>query len=164
MTSQDFYNNLLNEGKQQPQPGKPAVATTNTSDSDREQELITMLHQSKTDITNGNNDWLKVGFALAGDFGESGRSYFHDISSIYSGYDAREAHKKYDECLRSESGRTDIPTLFYLAKQAGASVPKHQYTPTQATKGHRDKNVPVSLSTEEDEAAMPDFPLLPSTV
>ena len=143
MTSQDFYNDLLNEGKQQPQPARPAVATTNTSDSDRVQELITLLHQSGTDITNGYNDWLKVGFALAGAFGESGRFYFHDISSIYSGYDAREADKKYDECLRSESGRTDISTLFYLAKQAGVSLPKHQYTPSQAPKGHSDKNVPV---------------------
>ena len=164
MTSQDFYNDLLNEGKQQPQPARPAVATTNTSDSDRVQELITLLHQSGTDITNGYNDWLKVGFALAGAFGESGRSYFHDISSIYSGYDALEADKKYDECLRSESGRTDISTLFYLAKQAGVSLPKHQYTQTQATKGHSDKNVPVSLLTEEDEEGMPDLPLFPSTV
>ena len=164
MTSQDFYNDLLNEGKQQPQPARPAVATTNTSDSDRVQELITLLHQSGTDITNGYNDWLKVGFALAGAFGESGRSYFHDISSIYSGYDAREANKKYDECLRSENGRTDISTLFYLAKQAGVSLPKHQYTPTQATKGHSDKNVPVSLLTEEDEEGMPDLPLFPSAV
>ena len=104
MTSQDFYNDLLNEGKQQPQPARPAVATTNTSDSDRVQKLITLLHQSGTDITNGYNDWLKVGFALAGAFGESGRSYFHDISSIYSGYDALEADKKYDECFRSENG------------------------------------------------------------
>lgn len=164
MISQDFYNDLLNEGKQQTQPARPAVAATNTSDSDRVQELITLLHQSGTDITNGYNDWLKVGFALAGAFGESGRSYFHDISSIYSGYDALEADKKYDECLRSENGRTDISTLFYLAKQAGVSLPKHQYTPTQATKGHNDKNVTVSLLTEEDEEGMPNLPLFPSTV
>lgn len=164
MISQDFYNDLLNEGKQKTQPARPAVAATNTSDSDRVQELITLLHQSGTDITNGYNDWLKVGFALAGAFGESGRSYFHDISSIYSGYDALEAYKKYDECLRSENGRTDISTLFYLAKQAGVSLPKHKYTPTQATKGHNDKNVTVSLLTEEDEEGMPNLPLFPSTV
>src|SRR5574344_937898 len=164
MTSQDFYNDLLNEGKQQPQPARPEMAAPTSSDSDKVQELITLLRQSGADITNGYNDWLKVGFALAGAFGESGRSYFHDISSIYSGYDAREADKKYDECLRSENGRTDISTLFYLAKQAGVSLPKHQYTPTQATKGHSDKNVPVSLLTEEDEEGMPDLPLFPSSV
>lgn len=107
MTSQDFYNNLLNEGKQQPQPARPAVATTNTSDSDRVQELITLLLQSGTDITNGYNDWLKVGFALAGAFGESGRSYFHDISSIYSGYDAREADKS---TTNASAQRMDVLT------------------------------------------------------
>ena len=57
-----------------------------------------------------------------------------------------------------------ISTLFYLAKQAGVSLPKYQYTSTQATKGHSDKNVPVSLLTEEDEEGMPDLPLFPSTV
>ena len=154
MTSQDFYNDLLNEGKQQPQPARTAVATTNTSDSDRVQELITLLHQSRTDITNGYNDWLKVGFALAGAFGESGRSYFHDISSIYSGYNQEESDTKYSECLKSDNGRTDISTLFYLAKNQGitlsrASVGPQPNNASPSTKGQSDKNVPLTLSLDD---------------
>lgn len=164
MTSQDFFNNLLNEGQTQPQQARISTISNHTSNSDRVQELIIQLRLSGTDITNGYNEWLKVGFALAGAFGESGRSYFHDISSIYSGYDAQEADKKYDECLRSENGRTDISTLFYLAKQAGVSLPKHEYTPLNAAKGQSDKNVPVSLLTEDEEEGMPDLPLFPTSV
>ena len=165
MTSQDFYNELLNDGvaETKTQPTRTSIPAAPTSDTERVEALIAQLKMSHTDITNGYNDWLKVGFAIAGAFGESGRSYFHDVSSIYSGYNAQEADKKYDECLRSQDGRTDISTLFYFAKQAGVSLPKPEYTPLQATKGQSDKNVLVSLLTE-DEEGMPLLPLFPEEV
>lgn len=165
MTSQDFYNELLNDGaaETKTQPARTSIPGAPTSDTERVEALIAQLKMSHTDITNGYNDWLKVGFAIAGAFGESGRSYFHDVSSIYSGYNAQEADKKYDECLRSQDGRTDISTLFYFAKQAGVSLPKPDYTPLQATKGQSDKNVLVSLLTE-DEEGMPSLPLFPEEV
>ena len=165
MTSQDFYNELLNDGvaETKTQPARTSIPAAPTSDTERVEALIAQLKMSHTDITNGYNDWLKVGFAIAGAFGESGRSYFHDVSSIYNGYNAQEADKKYDECLRSQDGRTDISTLFYFAKQAGVSLPKPEYTPLQATKGQSDKNVLVSLLTEEEEG-MPSLPLFPEEV
>ena len=165
MTSQDFYNELLNDGaaETKTQPARTSIPAAPTSDTERVEALIAQLKMSHTDITNGYNDWLKVGFAIAGAFGESGRSYFHDVSSIYSGYNAQEADKKYDECLRSQDGRTDISTLFYFAKQAGVSLPKPEYTPLQTTKGQSDKNVLVSLLTE-DEEGMPSLPLFPEEV
>lgn len=163
MTTQDFYNELLNDDKQ-PQSARPAVVDSISSNYDKVQELISLLRQSGVDITNGYNEWLKVGFAIAGAFGESGRDFFHNISSLYSEYDVHETDKKYDECLRSENGRTDISTLFYLAKEAGVSLPKREYKSLQVTKGHSDKNVPVSLSNDECEEGMPVLPLFPSSV
>ena len=118
---------LLNEGdkpSQQPQQpartaGSPAPVTDTAT---RVEALIAALRAAGADITADYNDWLKVGFALAGEFGEGGRGYFHDISSLYPGYDQAESDTKYTECLKSDSGRTDISTIFYLAKNQGVTI------------------------------------------
>ena len=95
---------LLNEGdkpSQQPQqPTHPVGSSApDTDTASRVEALIAALRASGADITADYNDWLKVGFALAGEFGEGGRGYFHDISSLYPGYDQAESDTKYTECL-----------------------------------------------------------------
>ena len=164
---------LLNEGdkpSQQPQQpartaGSPAPVTDTAT---RVEALIAALRAAGADITADYNDWLKVGFALAGEFGEGGRGYFHDISSLYPRYDQAESDTKYTECLKSDSGRTDISTLFYLAKNQGVTLerPANAAGTTQVaprTKGQSDKNVPLSLS-EDDPEEMPILPLFPASI
>ena len=46
------------------------------------------------DITDGYENWLKIGFALADKFGEKGRRYFHIISSLHPKYDSTETEKQ----------------------------------------------------------------------
>ena len=151
MTSQNFYLNLLNDG------------ATPTDTATRVESLIAQLKASHTDITSGYTEWLKVGFAIASEFGETGRRYFHDISALYSGYDATECDKKYDECLKSDNGRTNIATLFYLAEQQGVKLPHQERNishnqaqiPTDTTS---DKNVAVSfVESQEEDRALPLF-------
>ena len=155
MTSQNFYLNLLNDG------------ATPSDTATRVESLIAQLKASHTDITSGYTEWLKVGFAIASEFGETGRRYFHDISALYTGYDATECDKKYDECLKSDNGRTNIATLFYLAEQQGVKLPHQERNishnqaqiPTDATS---DKNVAVSFV--ESQAEDRTLPLLDPTV
>ena len=151
MTSQNFYLNLLNDGAT---PSDTAI---------RVESLIAQLKASHTDITSGYTEWLKVGFAIASEFGETGRRYFHDISALYTGYDATECDKKYDECLKSDNGRTNIATLFYLAEQQGVKLPHQErhishnqaQIPTDATS---DKNVAVSfVESQEEDRSLPLF-------
>lgn len=173
MTSQDFYMDLLNEGDKAPKQTNNAANNTVSPHSSgdttsRVESLIDSLRASHTDITSNYSDWLKVGFALAGEFGESGRSYFHDISSLYSGYNQQESDNKYNECLKSDNGRTDISTLFYLAKAHGVTLPRNQMgqRAEQAytnRKGQSDKNVPLSLS-QEDPEEMPTLPVFPEGI
>ena len=174
MTSQDFYMELLSEGnkssQQSEQTSTPAYAH-NTSDSDtasRVEALIAELRASGRDITADYGDWLKVGFALASEFGESGRRYFHDISSLYSGYNQEESDTKYSECLKSDNGRTDISTLFYLAKNQGITLRRTSIGPqlsnaSPSTKGQSDKNVPLTLSLDDPEE-MPTLPMFPEDI
>ena len=155
MTSQNFYLNLLNED------------TTPSDTTSRVESLIQLLKATHTDITSGYTEWLKVGFAIASEFGEAGRRYFHDISALYTGYDATECDKKYDECLKSDNGRTNISTLFYLAEQQGVKLPHQERSisknqaqiPTNATS---DKNVAVSFV--ESQAEDRTLPLLDPSV
>ena len=160
---------LLNEGnqssQQSAQTSTPAYAHS-TSDSDtasRVEALIAELRASGRDITADYGDWLKVGFALASEFGESGRRYFHDISSLYSGYERQECDKKYDQCLKSDNGKTNIATLFYLAEQQGVRLPHQEHssrlnnvlTNTDATS---DKNVALSfIESQEEDRRLPLF-------
>ena len=174
MTSQDFYMELLSEGnkssQQSAQTATPVYAH-NTSDTDtasRVEALIAELRASGRDITADYGDWLKVGFALASEFGESGRRYFHDISSIYSGYNQEESDTKYSECLKSDNGRTDISTLFYLAKNQGVTLRRTSIGPqlsnaSPSTKGQSDKNVPLTLSLDDPEE-MPTLPMFPEDI
>ena len=155
MTSQNFYLNLLNDG------------ATPSDTATRVESLIAQLKASHTDITSGYTEWLKVGFAIASEFGETGRRYFHDISALYTGYDATECDKKYDECLKSDNGRTNISTLFYLAEQQGVKLPyqERNISKSQAqisTNATSDKNVAVSFV--ESQAEDRTLPLLDPSV
>ena len=155
MTSQNFYLNLLNGD------------TTSSDTSARVQSLIAQLQATHTDITSGYTEWLKVGFAIASEFGEAGRRYFHDISALYTGYDATECDKKYDECLKSDNGRTNISTLFYLAEQQGVKLPHQERSISKnqaqiSTNATSDKNVAVSFV--ESQAEDRTLPLLDPSV
>lgn len=158
MTSDNFYIDLLNESS------TPAQQAPSYSDNTaRVEALISQLQAAHADITSGYNEWLKVGFAIAAEFGESGRRYFHDISALYSGYDQTECDKKYDECLKTDKGRTGISTIFYLAEQQGVKLPHRENVikpqtakiPQETTS---DKNVAVSfVESQEEDRTLPLF-------
>lgn len=118
---------LLNEGDKPSQQAQKVEIPSHThapefDNSCRVEALIEAIRSSHADITSNYNDWLKVGFALAGEFVESGRGYFHAISSLYPDYNQDESDRKYTQCLKSDNGRTDISTLFYLAKNQGITL------------------------------------------
>ena len=129
----------------------------------RVEALISELKTSRTDITSDYTQWLKVGFSLASEFGESGRRYFHDISSLYSGYNQTECDRKYNECLKSDKGRTSISTLFFLAEQQGITLQKPKQAPSLAESPHivrttNDKSVALSFAESQgEEKSLPMF-------
>ena len=168
MTSPDFYNALLTQSQSTTPSAQAGSPTSSADTATKVEKLIDLLKSSHTDITTDYNDWLKVGFALASEFGESGRSYFHDISSINQGYSQTESDTKFTECLKSNRGRTDISTLFYLAKNKGITLfshdaLEHHTRSANRTKGQSDKNVPLTLS-EEDPEEMPPLLMFPEDI
>ena len=83
------------------------------------EELVQWVEATGIDLTACYDDWLKIGFALANEFGESGTSYFHRISKFYPNYTHEECEKKYHKCVKANGGGVKIGTLFHYAKQAG---------------------------------------------
>ena len=92
------------------------------------EDIITIIELEEVDLTEIYENWLKIGFAFADHFGESGRDLFHRVSKFYPEYDQKECDDKFDDCLKSdkslsfEAERTTIGTFFYFAKQAGIRI------------------------------------------
>jgi hypothetical protein len=104
---------------------KPDVTTSKQAVSsyqdslDRVEEVIQKLEASSTDITANYEDWVKIGFALAGAFGQQGSALFHRLSKFYPAYEYKKCQYQYQQCLKSEKTGVTLGTFFHFAKQAG---------------------------------------------
>lgn len=82
--------------------------------------LVRRVLSRKIDITKNYSDWLAIGFALANDLGETGRKFFHKISSLYPKYNFKEANNKFTNCLSSNpksQPRYTLKTVFWIAQK-----------------------------------------------
>jgi hypothetical protein len=86
-------------------------------------ETITArIEATAIDIAPNYADWRDLGFALADALGESGRTYYHRLSSFYPKYNQTETDKQYNNCLKAHGHGVTIKTLYHLAKSAGVDV------------------------------------------
>ena len=105
--------------KQEPQPKQ--MPTPTVSDNQFENYLQQIEHTG-TDITQGYDNWRNIGFALADEFGEMGRDYFHRISKFSSSYDYKECDTQYNSCLKAKGTGVTMATIYYLAQQNNIKI------------------------------------------
>ncbi|MBP7077473.1 MAG: PriCT-2 domain-containing protein [Bacteroidales bacterium] len=86
------------------------------------ENLIEKIENHRLDITSNYDDWVKIGFAIESEFGESGRAYFHDISKYNPDYNTESCNEQYNKCLKNNNSGVTIKTLFHIAKQHGVTV------------------------------------------
>jgi predicted P-loop ATPase len=91
-------------------------------------ELIDRICRGGYDLTEGAyKNYLDIGFALASEFGERGREYFHAVAGQNSKYDHIKADKQFTYCLRDTGQiKIGIATFYYYAKQAGVELKSQQ--------------------------------------
>ena len=89
-----------------------------SNDWDTVEALVRGIEQACVDITGNYHQWMRIGFALASAFGESGRGFYHRVSRFYSGYSNVECNRQYDRCLRARGSGVGLGTFIYLAKTA----------------------------------------------
>jgi hypothetical protein len=102
-------------------PKKQVMPTGKTyvyTDNDVE-HCINQLRGKGIDITDSYHDWVSVGMAFAKEFGERGRQYFHDVSSVSTKYDHAKCDKKYDNLLKTNRGAVGIGSFFWLCALNG---------------------------------------------
>lgn len=105
--------------KQEPQPKQ--MPTSIVSDNQFE-NYLQQIEYTGTDITQGYDNWRNIGFALADEFGEMGRYYFHRISKFNSAYDYKECDVQYNNCLKAKGTGVTMATIYYLAQQNNIKI------------------------------------------
>lgn len=84
--------------------------------------IMGQIEAARADITAGGNgyeDWFSIGCALAHEFGENGRDYFHKCSQFHPNYRQNETDKQYTSCLKNPGTGISISTFFSIAKRYG---------------------------------------------
>lgn len=91
--------------------------------SDDEIEIITRrIEAAALDLSCNYRDWLIIGFALADEMGEGGRSYFHRLSRFHPDYQQAACDRQYDRCLKGNKRGITIRSFYYLAQSAGVDI------------------------------------------
>lgn len=93
--------------------------------SDVEEDLnrvVCEIESLHIDIAPSYNDWVNLGFAIADGCGESGRTYYHRLSTLHHDYKYAKADKQYTYCLQGKRQGITIATFFYMAEQVGVSL------------------------------------------
>jgi hypothetical protein len=93
-----------------------------TNSKNSVEQIIAAIQESRIDITDGYDNWLNIGFALADEFGEGGRSHFHAVSQFHPEYNARKTDQQFTHCLRSGGTGITIASFFHLCKQYGITL------------------------------------------
>lgn len=100
----------------------PTKYSTGISQFEEVDIVIRRIESCYRDITGTYEDWIKLGFAFASEFGEAGRNYFHRVSRFYSGYNLVECNKQFDNCLQGKKIGTTIKTFYASARDAGINI------------------------------------------
>ena len=84
------------------------------------QRAVKIIMEKDIDITNGYENWFKIGCALAYEFGEDGREWFQIISSHYEEYYHSDCDSQYSRCLKyRDESKITIATFFHYCKMYG---------------------------------------------
>jgi len=105
----------IKEKAKEKQPDK--ASGVKKSDLDKVEKIISVIEENSIDITSIYEDWIKIGGALYGSFGESGRDYFHKISKFHPDYTYKACDIKFTQCKKL--GKTNLGSLFFIATNHG---------------------------------------------
>jgi len=122
--------------------------------------VIRRIEATGTDITSNYNDWIKIGFAFANEYGISGRDYFHRVSRFYPGYSFSECEKQFDNCLKTTTKRTGIGSFFYLAELSGIEIK----TPIDQPVTPAAESTSTLVNDKNSDSPVNDLPTLPDSV
>jgi hypothetical protein len=107
----------LYEVKPEAYKPNPSVRFEASTESEKVEAILNQIEAHANDITSGYSNWFNLGCALANEFGEAGRDYFHRVSQFNHGYSQQETDKQFDRCKKNY--KIKLATFFLIAKQHG---------------------------------------------
>ncbi|WP_225035677.1 DUF3987 domain-containing protein [Winogradskyella sp. SM1960] len=128
--------------QQQPTSNKATTHVVAVANNDIE-SYITAIEQAGIDITGNYAIWRDLGFALAEEYGEIGRDYYHRISKAYVGYETKECDEQFNKCLKAKGHGITIATFYHHAHQAGIRVPKNETIIAEQKEGKQQESMPT---------------------
>lgn len=84
--------------------------------------ILRRIENYQIDLTMSYEDWLRLGFSFANEFGEAGRNYFHRVSRFYYDYEPTRTDHQFDKCLQGKKTGITIKSFFQAAKDAGINI------------------------------------------
>ncbi len=125
------------------------------------QYILDQISNHGIDITADYADWVKIGFALASEYGEQGREMFHTISQNYDRYNRAKTDKKYSQIVKSNRGKVTIGTLIWLAQKHGIKRTREtRYCENVAKNGKREdrsKEDVIRLLVEHEKVVNKEY-------
>jgi hypothetical protein len=86
------------------------------------QTILSQIQEKQIDLCQDDYDrYVRIGFAIASKFGESGFVYFDAICKYGSKYDANKIEKHYKNFCKN-NGQVSISTIYFYAKEAGLKL------------------------------------------
>ena len=134
--------------------------TIPTPDETDEFEIILLqIENQGVDITGDYETWRNLGFAIADEYGESGRTAYHRISLFHLSYNEKDCDEQYTHCIKSNGSGIGISTFYYHAKNSNVTIPK-----TSVLQNKKQDTLPtpktvekIPTFTQEIEEVLPDF-------
>ncbi|MGB0891585.1 MAG: DUF3987 domain-containing protein [Flavobacteriaceae bacterium] len=115
--------------------------------SNKIESYINEIERNGIDITVNYTNWRNIGFAIAEEYGESGRQYFHRISKFHSSYDSKDCDEQYTKCINAKGHGISIATLYHHIHKAGIRITEQQesnkFTTANATSYKTDNTTPM---------------------
>lgn len=111
------YSNLFETTPEAYKP-KTSARFEASTEGEKVEAVLKQIEGRNFDITEGYGNWFSLGCALANEFSETGRDYFHRISQFHRGYNQRETDNQFNRCLTGRYSFT-LATFFDRAKQHG---------------------------------------------
>lgn len=87
------------------------------NNSDEVNKCLEWIASNKINLAPDYGDYLRIGFALAEEFGEAGRGYFHQAVCHSHKYNKAEADRQYTHCINYNRHQITIRTFFHYCNQ-----------------------------------------------
>jgi hypothetical protein len=100
---------------------KAASKSDNERTYEQVEACISKAEQRGIDLTANYDDWVRMGMAIASEFGSTGEELFHRISCRHPKYSHTETEKKYLDFCRNGQ-RVKIGSFFHICSQHGITI------------------------------------------